>query len=97
MYTGEGLQVRTEKRKTLQRPRLPMELLSAVNQHWSMDVVSDQPANGCSLPPMSVCNGGPAFTGKAMSFRAKAQQASQTAQCLGLSAASGICKTSGLK
>ena len=46
LYTEEGLQIRTKKRKKLQRPRLPMEVPSAPNQHWSMDFVSDQLYDG---------------------------------------------------
>ena len=46
LYTEEGLQVRTKKRKKLHRPRLPMEVPSAPNQRWSMDFVSDQLSNG---------------------------------------------------
>lgn len=46
IYTEESLQVRTKKRKKLQRPRLPMEVPSAPNQRWSMDFVSDQLSNG---------------------------------------------------
>lgn len=46
IYTEEELQVRTKKRKKLQRPRLPMELPSAPNQRWSMDFVSDQLSDG---------------------------------------------------
>ncbi len=46
IYTEEGLQVRTKKRKKLQRPRQPMEVPMAVNQRWSMDFVSDQLSNG---------------------------------------------------
>lgn len=46
LYTEEGLQVRTKKRKKLTRPRQPMELPTAVNQRWSMDFVSDQLSNG---------------------------------------------------
>lgn len=42
IYTEEGLQVRTKKRKKLQRPRQPMEVPLKVNQRWSMDFVSDQ-------------------------------------------------------
>jgi len=41
LYTEEGLQVRTKKRKKLQRPRQPMEVPQRVNQRWSMDFVSD--------------------------------------------------------
>ncbi len=46
IYTEERLQVRTKKRKKLQRSRLPMEVPSAPNQRWSMDFVSDQLSNG---------------------------------------------------
>ena len=46
LYTEEGLQVRTKKRKKLQRPRQPMEIPTGVNQRWSMDFVSDQLSNG---------------------------------------------------
>lgn len=43
VYREEGLQVRTKK---LLRPRTPMLVPDAVNQRWSMDLVSDQLANG---------------------------------------------------
>ena len=46
IYRSEGLQVRTKKRKRLQRPRQPMAVLTQVNEHWSMDFVYDQLANG---------------------------------------------------
>lgn len=46
LYCEEGLQVRTKKRKKLQRPRLPMEVPTAPNQRWSMDFVADQLSNG---------------------------------------------------
>ena len=46
LYTEEGLQVRTKKRKKLTRPKQPMELPTATNQRWSMDFVSDQLSNG---------------------------------------------------
>lgn len=42
IYTEQGLQVRTKKRKKLQRPRLPMLLRTKANERWSMDFVSDQ-------------------------------------------------------
>tara|TARA_E500000178_G_C16881941_1_gene689430 strand:+ start:248 stop:487 length:240 start_codon:yes stop_codon:yes gene_type:complete len=44
LYTEEGLQVRTKKRKKLQRPRPPMEVPTRANQRWSMGPVSDQPS-----------------------------------------------------
>jgi len=46
IYSEEGLQVRTKKRKKLQRPRQPMELPFKADQRWSMDFVSDQLGNG---------------------------------------------------
>ena len=46
LYTGENLQVRTKKRKKLQRPRLPMLVPTRVNERWSMDFVSDQLSHG---------------------------------------------------
>ena len=46
IYTEERLQVRTKRRKKLQRPRQPLEVPGAVNERWSMDFVSDQLANG---------------------------------------------------
>jgi len=46
LYIEENLQVRTRKRKKLQRPRLPMVLPTAANERWSMDFVSDQLSHG---------------------------------------------------
>ena len=46
LYTQLGMQVRTKKRKKLQRPRLPMLVPTAANERWSVDFVSDQLANG---------------------------------------------------
>lgn len=46
LYTEEGLQVRTKKRKKLTRPRLPMAVPEAPNQRWSMEFVSDQLSDG---------------------------------------------------
>lgn len=46
IYTEEGLQVRTKKRKKLQRPRLPMAIPATPNERWSMDFVSDQLSGG---------------------------------------------------
>jgi len=46
IYCEEGLQVRTKKRKKIQRPRQPMIVPDAPNQRWSMDFVSDQLACG---------------------------------------------------
>lgn len=46
IYREEGLQVRTKRRKKLNRPRVPMPLPEGPNQRWSMDFVSDQLANG---------------------------------------------------
>lgn len=46
IYREENLQVRTKKRKKLQRPRLIMLAPSKSNERWSMDFVYDQLANG---------------------------------------------------
>lgn len=46
IYTEEGLQVRTKKRKKLTRPKKVMTLPTAINKRWSMDFVSDQLSNG---------------------------------------------------
>jgi putative transposase len=46
LYREEGLQVRTKKRRKLQRPRIPMPLPSGPNIRWSLDFLSDQLANG---------------------------------------------------
>lgn len=46
LYTEEGLQVRTKRRKKLSRPRIPMLVPTSVNERWSMDFVSDQLSNG---------------------------------------------------
>ena len=46
IYTEERLQVRTKKRKKLQRPRQPMVVPVKRNQRWSMDFVSDQLSHG---------------------------------------------------
>lgn len=46
LYTEEGLQVRTKKRKKLSRPMLVMDIPKSANKCWSMDFVSDQLANG---------------------------------------------------
>ena len=46
LYKEENLQVRTKKRKKLQRDIQAMELPRSPNQRWSMDFVSDQLANG---------------------------------------------------
>lgn len=46
IYTEQGLQVRTKKRKKLKRPRMPLVVPIAVNERWSMDFVSDQLSNG---------------------------------------------------
>ena len=46
LYTEEGLQVRTRKRRKITRPRMPIEVPTGVNQRWSMDFVSDQLSTG---------------------------------------------------
>ena len=46
IYTAEGLQVRTKRRKKLDRPRMPLTVPIDRNIRWSMDFVSDQLSNG---------------------------------------------------
>tara|TARA_B110001450_G_scaffold148535_1_gene138845 strand:- start:835 stop:1149 length:315 start_codon:yes stop_codon:yes gene_type:complete len=46
LYTEEALQVRTKKRKKLQRPLLPMEVPMNINERWSMDFLADQLSTG---------------------------------------------------
>ena len=46
IYTQQGLQVRTKKRKKLTRPRMPMEVPIRVNERWSMDFIHDQLSDG---------------------------------------------------
>lgn len=46
IYSEEGLQVRTKKRKKLTRSRVPLALPTKVNERWSIDFVSDKLANG---------------------------------------------------
>jgi len=46
IYSEEGLQVRTKKRKKLTRPRIPMILPTHQDERWSIDFVSDQLASG---------------------------------------------------
>ena len=54
VYTEEGLQVRTKKRKKLIRPRLPMMVPVEKNVRWSMDFVSDQLSNGRRFRTLNV-------------------------------------------
>ncbi len=42
VYSEEGLQLRTRKKKKLDRPRMPMVIPLGLNVRWSMDFVSDQ-------------------------------------------------------
>ena len=46
VYTELGMQVRTERRKKLIRPRIPMAVPSRVNERWSLDFVHDQLTDG---------------------------------------------------
>ncbi len=46
LYTEEGLQVRTKKRKKLIRPRMPMALPTKPKERRSLDFVSDQLSDG---------------------------------------------------
>jgi len=46
IYSEEGLQVRTKRRKKLVRPRIPLEVPNGPNERWSVDFMSDQLADG---------------------------------------------------
>lgn len=46
LYRGFGLQVRTKRRRKLNRPRVPMAVPTQVNERWSFDFVSDQLISG---------------------------------------------------
>jgi putative transposase len=46
IFREEGLQVRTQRRKQLARPRVPMLLPDAVNQRRSVDSMSDDSTDG---------------------------------------------------
>ena len=49
VYRKKSLQVRTKRRKELPPPRNPMAVPNKANEHWSMEFVSDQLANGRRL------------------------------------------------
>jgi putative transposase len=46
LYTAQGLQVRTKRRRKLTRPRVPMAVPNNANARWSADFVHDQLADG---------------------------------------------------
>ena len=46
LYTEQGMQIRTKRRKKLIRPRIPMAVPTRVNERWSLDFVHDQLSNG---------------------------------------------------
>ena len=46
LYRELGLQVRTKRRRKLNRPRIPMAVPSQPNERWSADFVYDQLADG---------------------------------------------------
>ena len=46
IYRQLRLQVRTQRRRKLTRPQLPMPVLDGINQRWPVDFVSDQLTNG---------------------------------------------------
>ena len=58
IYSEENLQVRTRKRKKLQRPRVPIEVPSGPNQRWSMDFVSDRLGSGRGFRILNVHDDG---------------------------------------
>ena len=54
IYTEEGLQARTKKRKKLIRSRIPMIVPIAQNVRWLMDFVSDQLSSSRRLCVLNV-------------------------------------------
>ena len=46
VYREEGLQLRTKRRKKLNRPRVPMPVPNKAIERWSMDFVGEELANG---------------------------------------------------
>lgn len=58
IYTEENLQVRTKKRKKLQRPRVPIAVPSGPNERWSMDFVSDRLGNSRGFRVLNVHDDG---------------------------------------
>ena len=59
VYHEAGLCVKRRKRKRLVRVGRPCETVSAPNQEWALDFVSDRLSTGCSLRVLSVVD---AFT-----------------------------------
>ena len=54
LYTELGMQVRTKRRKKLQRPRLPMSVPTRSNERWSADFVHDQLSDGRRLRVLNI-------------------------------------------
>src|SRR5215472_11955745 len=54
VYREMGLSVKRSKRKRLSRGRRPPAVLSAPNQEWALDFVSDMAASGQRLRVLSV-------------------------------------------
>ena len=57
LYRAEGLLVRRTKRKRIERAAPADKLLSAANQQWSLDFVSDALASGRALRALTVIDG----------------------------------------
>ena len=57
LYRAEGLMVGRTKRKRIRRDRPAGRLLSARNQQWSLDFVSDALAGGGALRALTVVDG----------------------------------------
>lgn len=54
IYSEEGLQVRTKRRKKLTRPRVPMAVPTRRDERWSIDFVSDQLTNGSRFRVLNI-------------------------------------------
>lgn len=54
LYSKDNLQVRTKKRKKLQRPRLPMLVPTRVNERWSLDFINDQLSHGRCIRVLNI-------------------------------------------
>jgi len=46
LYSEEGLQVRTRRRKKLYRPRVPMSVPNRINERWPVDRIRNRLTNG---------------------------------------------------
>lgn len=86
LYREEKLQVRTKKRKKLQRPRLILSTPTVLNERWSMDFVHDQLSNGRRFRVLNVIDDyNRELVGQLVSFSISGQQVARFLTQLGLS------------